>query len=125
MKRLVIPARLHLQNQQANLIQTLQMAEAFQKNIETLLVSDKAREDYYPGSKKFKDIVSEYNIDRNLEYCQFNNFLNFIPGTYRLRKKIAAKKIVKLNQKLNIDFCFTRVEEIAYHTCIYLPTVLE
>lgn len=123
--KLAIIARLHLQLQQANLIQTLQMAEAFGDLVETVLISDKSRKDFMPGSKKLHDIIYDFGFKLNFEFLHYNNLYYFLPKTEPLRKKYLLNRALKYVKNNNIDYIFTREEEVAYCFCKILPTIFE
>jgi len=125
MQKLAVIARLHLQLRYANLIQTLQMMEAFQKNSDAVLISDRAREDYYPGRKRFCEILEEFGIKDNIELVHLNNYFNFIPLCEVIRKDYFSRKALNFVMKNNYKRVFTRFERVAYKCCEYYPTVFE
>lgn len=123
--RLAVVARLYLQYRQANLIQTLQMSEALGELTPTTLITDKSRNDYFPGRQSFPEVLSELGIAQTMRFVHFYNPLYFIAGSEALRKKYLVNRSLRFLKSHKFEAVFTRFEAFGIAASRIFPTILE
>ena len=116
---------MYLQLPQANVIQTLQMAEAFSESIDTTLLANRTRQDYRSQAKSIAEIMADLGFQQNFKFVHFHNLLYFVPGSEQLRIKYLLKRASIFLQRYKFDYVFTRQEEFAVGICRKCPAILE
>lgn len=125
MKKLAVLSRMYLQLQQANVIQTMQMVEAFSGIIPTTLIANKTRHDYKRDAKSPQEILESFGISPAIEFIHYHNPFYFLPGAEEMRRGYLQRLGLAYLEKNNFDYLFTREESFACEGCKICPTVLE